>query len=155
MLKSITRIDKVRCLTAIFWLGFVMSISFMEAPLKFSILSLTEGLSLGRLVFSTLNLCEWGFMSLIGITLLLGPISRFTGLMVIIVCVLLLLQTLWFLPRLDMRAVMIIKKGDELAPSALHWGYVAVEVIKMLSLFIIGWFGLTVQPGAGHSRRYL
>jgi len=41
----------------ILWLGFVLSISFMEAWLKFQAEGVTQviGLSIGRLVFGVLN----------------------------------------------------------------------------------------------------
>jgi hypothetical protein len=42
------------------WLGMVLAISFLEAPLKFRApgLQLTVGLSIGRIVFRALNVVE-------------------------------------------------------------------------------------------------
>lgn len=42
------------------WLGMVLAISFLEAPLKFRApgVTITIGLSIGRLVFRALNLAE-------------------------------------------------------------------------------------------------
>ena len=51
-------------LIAVFvWMGFVCSISFMEAWLKFRApnVSLSAGLSIGKLVFAALNKVEWVF----------------------------------------------------------------------------------------------
>ena len=42
------------------WLGMVLAISFLEAPLKFRAPGITIplGLGIGRLVFRALNVCE-------------------------------------------------------------------------------------------------
>lgn len=49
----------------------------------------------------------------------------------------LLVQTFWLLPALDARTNAVIS-GKTLAPSSLHWYYVAAEVIKLSSLFVLG-----------------
>ncbi len=45
------------------WIGFVVAISFLEAPLKFQApdITLALGLGIGRLVFAALNKVEWVF----------------------------------------------------------------------------------------------
>src|SRR5664279_3321230 len=47
---------------AFVWLGMVLAISFLEAPLKFRApgITLPLGLGIGRLVFRALNGCEAG-----------------------------------------------------------------------------------------------
>ena len=42
------------------WLGMVLAISFLEAPLKFRApeVTIALGLGIGRLVFRALNICE-------------------------------------------------------------------------------------------------
>jgi hypothetical protein len=51
------------------------------------------------------------------------------------------LQGLWLLPVLDARAQMIIH--GETPPSApWHTLYIAVEVLKLLSLLVVGWLAL-------------
>src|SRR6476469_3964075 len=46
--------------TAFAWLGMLLGISFLEAPLKFRApgITLPLGLGIGRLVFRALNICE-------------------------------------------------------------------------------------------------
>lgn len=46
--------------TVFVWLGMVLAISFLEAPLKFRAPGVTPalGLGIGRLVFRALNVCE-------------------------------------------------------------------------------------------------
>lgn len=50
----------------IFWAGFVSSISFMESWLKFTAAGITLplGLTIGKLVFHSLNIMEWVFLVL-------------------------------------------------------------------------------------------
>src|SRR3954453_22433267 len=52
------------------WLGMVLAISFLEAPLKFRAPGVTVpiGLGIGRLVFRALNIVEF----ILGATLMLG-----------------------------------------------------------------------------------
>ncbi len=122
------------------WIGFVCAISFMEAWLKFRApgVTLPIGLGIGRLVFSVLNKVEWVFAIAIGISLIKsGSLTSANAGLVYIPVVLLLLQTLWLLPALDIRAEMHIQ-GQVLTSSGLHIYYVAAEVIKVSCLFMFG-----------------
>ncbi len=127
---------------SVLWLGFVLSISFMEAWLKFQAEGVTQGigLSIGKLVFGALNKVEIFFL----ILLLISSFKRYwhlpkktlryilIGLVIIVV-----LQTFHLLPILDQRADMIIR-GEQPSPSYFHFYYVVLEICKvfMLSLFI-------------------
>lgn len=122
------------------WIGFVCAISFMEAWLKFRAPGVTVplGLGIGRLVFGALNKVEWVFMIAI-LTCVLADgtwrsaISLFLpGLMII-----LLLQTFWLLPVLDVRAEAHIS-GTPPGPSYLHFYYVGMELIKVACLLVYG-----------------
>lgn len=57
------------------WLGMVLAISFLEAPLKFRApnVTLQIGLSIGRLVFRALNTVEVVFALLLGAFAAAGP----------------------------------------------------------------------------------
>src|SRR5689334_23945887 len=59
------------------WLGMVLAISFLEAPLKFRAPGITVplGLGIGRLVFRALNIVEVVLLLGIGVALLAGPRS--------------------------------------------------------------------------------
>jgi len=50
---------------------------------------------------------------------------------------LVLIQTWWLLPALDQRAELIIQ-GKLLPASNVHFYYVGMEVVKVVSLFIFG-----------------
>lgn len=53
-------ISSLRSAIAIFWLGFFITISFMEAPLKFTAREIApnQELAIGRIVFAHLNKLE-------------------------------------------------------------------------------------------------
>lgn len=128
--------------TSVFlWLGFVLSISFMEAWLKFQAPGITTplGLGVGQLVFGALNLMEWVFAAVIGANFLLSKQKLFTKneLYYLLAVTLLLLQSIWLLPALDERATAVIN-GENPTESNLHFIYVGVEIIKVIALFLFG-----------------
>ncbi|MEK6480973.1 hypothetical protein WJR50_25755 [Catalinimonas sp. 4WD22] len=122
------------------WIGFVCAISFMEAWLKFKApgVSLPIGLGIGRLVFNVLNKVEWVLAFTIITSLLsTGGTLQVSFTFLLIPIILLLLQTFWLLPSLDIRAEMRIQ-GLPVSPSNLHIYYIVAEVFKVGSLFIFG-----------------
>ncbi len=124
------------------WIGFVCAISFMEAWLKFRAPGITMplGLGIGRLVFNALNKVEWVFVVVIIMVIFLkgDSILKSTNLLFLSSVVLLLLQTIWLLPLLDARASMHIE-GQNPPLSNLHFYYVGMELIKIISLGLFGW----------------
>lgn len=60
------------------WLGMVLAISFLEAPLKFRApnVTLQIGLGIGRLVFRALNGCELVLAAAIAVAFLVEPRPR-------------------------------------------------------------------------------
>jgi hypothetical protein len=70
-----------------FWAGFVCSISFMEAWLKFRApgVTLPVGLSIGKLVFTALNRMEWVFVFIL-MVLLVPHIKKFSATIISLVC---------------------------------------------------------------------
>lgn len=121
------------------WMGFVLAISFLEAPVKFTAPSLTlsAGLDVGRRVFSVLNKIELAF----GITLVLIFLSTKTYgsrfLLLAGILLILLIQTIFLLPILDIRAEEYIN-GSFPPPSNLHLFYIVSEIIKVVLLFLTG-----------------
>lgn len=120
------------------WMGFVCAISFMEAWLKFRApgVSLPVGLGIGKLVFAALNKVEWVFAAAIILNLLVAKsLLGISNIGLYIPVLILLLQTVWLLPALDARAELHIK-GGAVPSSNIHFYYVAMEVVKVISLFI-------------------
>lgn len=125
-------------MATLIWMGAIIAISFMEAPLKFQAPSITLpiGLEVGRLVFGALNKMEWGFMLLmIGSFFMASASKKSLTLSILLLC-LLLWQTFVLLPDLDQRALAIID-GDLPGPGNEHVLYVGAEITKLVLLIII------------------
>lgn len=123
------------------WIGFVCAISFMEAWLKFQApnVSLSTGLSIGKLVFGVLNKLEWCFSGIIiaFMTLSKKPNTNKTKIFFYIALLTLILQTGYLLPLLNER-VENIAKGIQSPYSNIHIIYICIEVVKVISLSLFG-----------------
>ena len=122
------------------WFGMIGAISFMEAPLKFQApgITLPLGLSVGRLIFFALNKIEivlaLGFiLSLVGSR----AIGRAAAIIFGCIVLILVLETAWLLPVLDVRAEKVIA-GTAEPFSSLHLFYIAFDAVKLILLFVLG-----------------
>jgi len=131
--------DKIAISSIYLWMGFVLAISFLEAWLKFQAPGITIplGLGIGRLVFFALNKTEWFFAVLILLMQIKSGNWKQIRMEWSALLIILLLQTFWLLPLLDVRAEKVIQMV-EIEPSNLHYYYVALEMIKVLILFVFG-----------------
>lgn len=125
----------------VLWLGFVLSISFMEAWLKFQAEGVTQiiGLSIGQLVFGVLNKVELFFMVVIIISTLKSygfGLSKILRNLLLSLLIILITQTFHLLPVLDHRADLIIS-GEIPASSYFHFYYVFLELIKVAVLVVL------------------
>lgn len=143
--RIVARVNIVRLTEAVVfvWLGMVLAISFMEAPLKFYIpgVSRQVALRIGRVVFLALNAYELLFAVVLSLLiyspLTPPPVDAACGVPVVA----LLIQLLLVRPVLARRSHGVIA-GPE-APggprSAGHYVYVALEVIKVIGLITAGY----------------
>jgi hypothetical protein len=131
----------IALISTFLWIGFVCAISFMEAWLKFRAAGVTLpiGLGIGRIVFNALNKVEWAFAFFIVLNLLYAKAPFFSNqnIFCFTPILLLMLQMLWLLPALDIRAELHIQ-GQTIPPSNLHFYYVSIETIKVVCLTIFG-----------------
>lgn len=136
------------------WAGLVAGISFIAAPLKFTAPHITVplGLGLGRIVFAALNKVELALAAaaLLSAAWRRAPAHLWAALAIL--SVVLLLQTLWLLPALDLRATALLA-GHPPLPGNLHKTYIGLEVIKLLTLLLAGswayqWAVDTHRPNA-------
>ncbi len=121
------------------WLGMVLAISFLEAPLKFRApgITLPLGLGIGRLVFRALNGVEIVLAALLVVGGVSAGMSRLGWLLLAGLVVLLLVQVLLLRPRLDQRALWIVAGGTP-PPSRRHLAYIALEGVKVCALPVLG-----------------
>lgn len=123
------------------WLGMVVAISFVEAPLKFRAPGVTVrvGLGIGRLVFRALNSIEmlWAATLVAAIVVDAPPVHVIVVAMVAVAV--LVVQLAVVRPRLARRSDRILA-GEESPRSRAHWVYVGLESVKVLALLITGIF---------------
>lgn len=130
------------------WLGMVLAISFLEAPLKFRAPGITIqlGLGIGRLVFRALNLCEvvLAAAALVGVVLGRAPAGALIAVVVAVAA--LGAQIVAVRPALQRRsdAVLADAAVAESGRSHAHFVYVGFEVAKVAALLVGGILLLTV-----------
>lgn len=121
------------------WLGMVLAISFLEAPLKFRApgVTLQIGLGIGRLVFRALNSAEVLFAVCIAVGLTLNHPR--TGIVVAYAIAIgaLIAQLAGVRPRLTRRSDAVLA-GDDAPRSHAHYVYVALEAVKVIALIVGG-----------------
>jgi len=134
-------IDRSAASIALIWLGMVLGISFLEAPVKFMAPSVTLeiGLDIGRYVFGAFNKVECVFALVIAILLIIIRRKDLSMVPLGLAWLSLALQTAWLLPVLEARTEVIIQ-GQTPAPSVSHTIYVVLEVIKAVSLAVYGFW---------------
>ena len=130
------------------WLGMVLAISFLEAPLKFRApnVTLQIGLGIGRLVFRALNTVEVGFAVVLlaavstvcaGEQTPVGAVVAFS-----VVFAVLAIQLIAVRPRLTRRSDEVLAGAD--VPRSLgHYVYIGLEAAKVVALSTAGILLLT------------
>lgn len=121
------------------WLGMVLAISFLEAPLKFRAegLDLRVGLAIGRLVFRALNLVEVLLLVALLLTVGFGRSSTVTVAVALVAALILGLQLAGVRPRLTRRSNRVLA-GEDVPRSRTHHVYIALEAAKVAVLIMLG-----------------
>ena len=121
------------------WLGMVLAISFLEAPLKFRApgVTLQLGLGIGRLVFRGLNFCEAVLAAVIMVALYLDVPPAAVEAAILVAVVALMIQVLVVRRALTRRTDAVLT-GAEGPRSNAHYVYVVLEVVKVVGLVTTG-----------------
>jgi hypothetical protein len=124
---------------AFVWLGTVLAISFLEAPLKFRAPGVTVpiGLGIGRLVFQALNIAEALLAGVVVVVVVVASPPAVVTLLTVVVAALLLAQLAVIRPRLNRRSDRVLA-GQDLPRSRGHLQYVIVEIAKGMLLVGLG-----------------
>ncbi len=124
------------------WLGMVLAISFLEAPLKFRApnVTLQIGLGIGRLVFRALNTVEVVLAIVVLVATIASPPQAGTAVALAAAFAALGLQIGAVRPRLNRRSDQVLAGlTEEDAPrSRGHYVYIGLETIKALALTAAG-----------------
>ena len=134
-LEPSQRFSSYDFVATILWIGFVLAISFMEAPLRFQAEAITIPIALqvGRLVFHALNFCEFFFAVCILVCQRFNSPSLKSKWLFGFALVILVGQTLLLFLVLDPRTSAVIAEQN-VEESFCHTIYIALEVIKLVSL---------------------
>jgi hypothetical protein len=121
------------------WLGMVLAISFLEAPLKFRAPDVTVriGLGIGRLVFRALNAVEAVLAAVLIVTATVGHAPARVVTTAVVVIALLVVQLAGVRPRLARRSDRILA-GQDVPRSRGHHAYIALETVKVIALIVTG-----------------
>ena len=134
----------VAAAAVLIWLGMVLAISFLEAPLKFRApdVTLRIGLGIGRLVFRALNGCELALAAAITLAFLVQPPAPGAAVAAATAAVALLVQLIAVRPALSRRSDAVLA-GEQGPRSHAHLWYVGLEVVKVAALVTAGVLLLT------------
>lgn len=130
---------RVAAAAALIWLGMVLAISFLEAPLKFRAegLELRVGLAIGRIVFRALNIVEVVWAVVIAVCLAIAKPSGPVLVLAAVTAVLLAVQLLLVRPRLNRRSTRVL--AGQVAPrSRAHHAYIGLEALKLVIIAALG-----------------
>lgn len=121
------------------WLGMVLAISFVEAPLKFRAPNVTRqiGLGIGRLVFRALNSIEILFAIVIAVLITVNPPTVSAIAAFATASTMLAAQLIVVRPFLNRRSTKVLA-GLNAPRSRGHYSYVGLEVIKVIALAVAG-----------------
>lgn len=124
------------------WLGMVLAISFLEAPLKFRAPGVTVqlGLGIGRLVFRALNMCEVALAAVALVAVVMGRASTGVYVALGVAVVALGAQVLGVRPALTRRSDAVLADASvaESGRSRAHVVYVGFEAVKVVALVVSG-----------------
>ncbi|MGV0790832.1 hypothetical protein [Mycolicibacterium sp. XJ1819] len=127
------------------WLGMVVAISFIEAPLKFRApgVSLQVGLGIGRLVFRALNSIEAAMAVIVVIAVVIGRPSTLACIALGAAILMLVAQLVAVRPALNRRSDAVLSTPPAVSPagqkrSRVHYAYVALESVKVIALIVGG-----------------
>ena len=128
----------LRLIVPSLWLGLIIGLSLIEAPLKFTAPGITTalGLGIGRIMFTALGIAGWILLAVLVIASLIRPRVRRTD--VVLLCamaLMLVLETLVIRPFLNARSDQVIA-GIDPGESILHYAYIAAEGVLIVLLVV-------------------
>jgi hypothetical protein len=128
------------------WLGMVLAISFLEAPLKFRApgVDLAIGLGIGRLVLKALNTVEGVLAVALTVTVLVGVVPGRAIASGLAAVAIIAVQVVVVRPPLTRRSNRVLA-GEDGPRSHAHYVYIALEVLKVVALLVTGIFLLSQQ----------
>lgn len=142
-MKDVSTTTAIAVAATFVWLGMVLAISFIEAPVKFRAPGVTVqiGLGIGRLVFRALNSVEAALALLLVVLFVVDAPERRGVIALVAAIVVLVVQLAAIRPLLTKRsdAVLADAGASVDAPrSHVHLWYVGAELLKVAALLVGG-----------------
>lgn len=119
------------------WIGLIIGISFIEAPLKFQAPGITIplGLGIGRLVFTAMNIVAGVLLILLTIASLKPRLTRGPFAVLFALWGVLLIEVALIRPQLNRRTDQVLAGVDE-GGSIWHYLYIAADGSLLVLLII-------------------
>ena len=119
------------------WLGMLLGVSFLEAPLKFRApnITLKLGLGIGKIVFSALNKIEiiFSISLLLWLSYQYKHVDNWSLFALSILILFVAIQSLLLLPILNTRVDTLLA-GGEVEKTLHHFYYIGIELGKVVLL---------------------
>lgn len=131
------------------WAGLILGVSFIATPVKFQAphLTMSVALEVGKATFHMFNTIEWCvIISVIFLTAISSKAAQNWPLAILLLGII-MLQTFWLLPVLDIRANEVIAGGTP-NPGHYHWFYIALEIFKLTLTIFAAWSALNGRKHA-------
>lgn len=124
----------------VLWIGLVVAISFIEAPLKFTAPGITIplGLGIGRLVFAALNAVEGTLLIVLAIVSFWPRVSRIVQARLwwfVAIALILVAKVAIVRPPLNARTDVVLA-GGEPGESPWHYIYIVLDVAILIALLV-------------------
>ncbi|MEZ5111388.1 MAG: hypothetical protein R2732_07825 [Microbacteriaceae bacterium] len=131
----------LRLIVPSLWLGLIIGLALIEAPLKFTAPGITTalGLGIGRIMFTALGIAGWFLLVVLVAASLIRPrVGRVDAVLLGGMALMLVLETIVIRPFLNARSDLVIA-GIDPGESILHYAYIAAEgvLIALLVVWIV------------------
>ncbi|MGK0715670.1 hypothetical protein ACR5KS_06340 [Leucobacter sp. W1153] len=135
------RLEMWRHALPVLWIGLIVAISFIEAPLKFQAEGITIplGLGIGRLVFAALNITEAVLLVMLTIVTFwprVARVSRDRMWWWLALTLVFLFKVVVVRPPLNARTDLVLAGADP-GQSLWHYVYIACDVVTLVLLLVI------------------
>ncbi len=129
----------LRVILPVLWLGLLIGLAFIEAPLKFQAPGITVplGLGIGRLVFFALETASWILLFVMTALAFVRPrMGRGDGAVLAALWLVMAIQSIAIRPALNVRSDAVIA-GTDAGGSWLHYGYIVTDVALLVLLVVL------------------
>ncbi len=135
------RLEMWRHALPVLWIGMIVAISFLEAPLKFQAEGITIplGLGIGRLVFAALNITEAVLLVMLTVVTFWPRTARVDRSRMwwwLALALVFVFKVVVVRPPLNARTDLVIAGADP-GQSIWHYVYIASDVIQLVLLLVI------------------